>query len=507
MMPAPTALSRLLAAAAVATLAAVPALAQTPVLSEIRTDQPATDNDEYFELAGNPGASLSGLTYLVIGDSAGGASGVIEEVTDLTGSIIPPSGFFVAAEATFSLGAADLTTDLNFENSDNVTHLLVAGFSGANGQDLDTNDDGVLDLTPWSQIVDLVAIIVEENPPTSTEYHYGPPVVGPDGFSAPGHVSRCSAAWTVSRFPLGLDDTPGAANTCCLTAECYYATVDDTSPGSLRQTLHAVIDDHDRTPYSSDNSWEILELADEDPNDPTRILDLYKNASFLKVDTAQPYQREHTWPQSFGFPTDSGTATYPRSDYHAILLADGGYNASRQNLPYDTCSPACAEQPTEFNNGQGGSGGPYPGDSNWRTGVGTAGTWEVWTGALGGRRGDAARALFYMDVRYDGSDHVDGTPEPDLILVSDRGLLNSDPANPQDPAYMGILSTLLEWHHQDPVDDLERDRNEVVAFFQKNRNPFIDHPEWADCLFSAFCPIFADGFESGNTSRWSTTVP
>ena len=59
-------------------LAAPSAEAQTFALSEIRIDQPSTDSDEYFELAGTPGASLSGLTYLVIGDGSGG-SGLSEE--------------------------------------------------------------------------------------------------------------------------------------------------------------------------------------------------------------------------------------------------------------------------------------------------------------------------------------------------------------------------------------------------------------------------------------------
>lgn len=58
-------------------------------------------------------------------------------VIDLTGSAIPAGGFFVAAEPTFGLGTADFTTGLNFENSDNVTHLLVRGFTGSNGDDLD----------------------------------------------------------------------------------------------------------------------------------------------------------------------------------------------------------------------------------------------------------------------------------------------------------------------------------------------------------------------------------
>jgi len=207
---------------------AVPDAAASVQISEIRTDQPGTDNDEYFELAGLAGTSLADLTYLVIGDGTGG-SGVIEEVTSLTGQTMPASGFFVAAESTFSLGTADLVTSLNFENSDNVTHLLVSGFTGSDGQDLDTNDDGILDVAPWAQVIDLIALIKEENPPVTTEYHYGPPIVGPDGSSVPGHAYRCATSWFIGQFdPAGGDDTPNGANNC-------YAdlSVEKTGPSSV----------------------------------------------------------------------------------------------------------------------------------------------------------------------------------------------------------------------------------------------------------------------------------
>ncbi len=473
-------------------------------ISEIRTDQPDADDDEYFELAGDPGASLDGLTYLVIGDTPAGGSGVIEEVTNLTGQTIPANGFFVAAESTFTLGTPDLTTTLDFENDDNVTHLLVDGFTGSIGQDLDTDDDGTLDTTPWAGILDLIAVILEENPPTGTEWHYGPPTVGPNGTEAPQHVYRCFDGWTIGESVVGIDDTPGSG-ALCLT---YYGTVDLTDLATARQSIHDVIDDHTRTPISSPDSWLILEAADEDPSNPGNILDVYKNASYAKVGGGTgPYNREHTWPDSYGFPVDSGTGRYPGSDYHGIFLCDAGYNSSRSNLPFDYC-PSCSELETDANNGQGGtSTGDYPGDSNWRTGSGPTGSWETWTGDLGGRRGDVARAVLYMDVRYDGSDHSDGSEEPDLILTDDRDLIVSDNTNPQDPAYMGILSTLLAWHDQDPPDDVERARNEVVAAAQGNRNPFIDHPEWVACLWVEPCGIFADGFESGDVSAWSSSVP
>ena len=193
-------------------LAAASSLAQVQ-LNEIRTDQPAIDTDEYFELTGPASASLEGLTYLVIGDDGGGTNvGILEEVTSLSGQAIAPDGFFVAAEATFSLAPADLTTDLNFENSDNVTHLLVSGFTGFDGQDLDSDDDGVLDITPWTQIEDCVALLenVGSGDPT-----YCATSVGPNGVFVPGHVFLCGSAWEIGTFnPLGTDDTPGAANTC-----------------------------------------------------------------------------------------------------------------------------------------------------------------------------------------------------------------------------------------------------------------------------------------------------
>jgi hypothetical protein len=121
-------------------------------LNEIRLDQIGADNDEYVELFSNdPGNdSLAGLSLIIIGDGTGG-SGTIENVTDFSGvaNAFAASPYFLAAEASFGIGVADFTTDLSFENSENVTYLLVNGFTGVLGDDLDTNDDGTLDATPW----------------------------------------------------------------------------------------------------------------------------------------------------------------------------------------------------------------------------------------------------------------------------------------------------------------------------------------------------------------------
>ncbi|MEO0649584.1 MAG: hypothetical protein AAFZ65_02755 [Planctomycetota bacterium] len=203
-----------------AAIAAAPALAQDVVINEIRIDDPSTDNLEFFELAGAPGTSLDGLFYITIGDGSNG-DGQVEEVTDLAGLSIPADGFFVCVNTNVTAVASpDLVNGLSFENSDNVTHLLVSDFTGASGDDLDTDDDGVLDVTPWTAVLDQVALAEELTvPPTGTEFFYGDVVAGPDGSFVPGHIFREDDAtgelthWAIGIFDdtIGLD-TPGEPN-------------------------------------------------------------------------------------------------------------------------------------------------------------------------------------------------------------------------------------------------------------------------------------------------------
>jgi hypothetical protein len=201
---------------------------QGVIFNEIRTNQPGADNNEYFELKGGIGESLNGLTVIVIGDGTGG-SGVIESVSPLEGLAIQSDGLLSVGEATFAnqpgFGALDVVlagpNPLNFETDDNVTFLLVRNFSGTNGQDLDTNNDGVLDLTPWTQILDSVAI-VDPTETTPQELVYSPVLVGPDGTFWPGHIYRCTTAGTWLIGPFGATgqtviDTAGAGNPICTT--------------------------------------------------------------------------------------------------------------------------------------------------------------------------------------------------------------------------------------------------------------------------------------------------
>ncbi len=258
----------------------------------------------------------------------------------------------------------------------------------------------------------------------------------------------------------------------------YYANVDDSSLATLRTSLHEIIDDHLRFPYTSSatDTWNVLEDADQDPNNSGRILDVYRNASYIKHGGGNTdYNREHTWPKSFGFPDDSN-GNYPYTDCHHLFLCNDSYNSIRSNKPYGTAGSSGSAYPTEFNNGVGGGSSTYPGYYNWVSNV----LWETWID----RRGDVARAMFYMDLRYEGGHHgITGYSEPDLVLTDNISLIVGHDNNTSGMAYMGLLSDLLTWHAQDPVDAKELYRNEQVFSYQGNRNPFIDHPELVECLF------------------------
>jgi len=291
----------------------------------------------------------------------------------------------------------------------------------------------------------------------------------------------------------------------------YYNTVNTSSASALKASLHEIIDDHQRFPYtsSSTDTWDILESADQDPNNASNVIDVYKNASYPKAGGGNSfYNREHSWPKSYGFPKD-GSSNYAYTDAHHLFIADSSYNSSRSNKPYDNCS-SCDEKVTLSNNGRGGTNN----DSNWTTGSFTQGSWQTWNG----RKGDVARALMYMAVRYEGGTHgVTGVSEPDLILTDDRTLIqNSNAGSNISVAYMGLKSVLIQWHKDDPVDAFEHRHNEIVFSHQGNRNPFIDHPEYVACVFEGICNgsgdstppavptgLLASGGNSEVTLTWS----
>ncbi|MDE0960391.1 MAG: endonuclease [Planctomycetota bacterium] len=268
----------------------------------------------------------------------------------------------------------------------------------------------------------------------------------------------------LSTGPLQADPPPG-----------YYNPANGLAGEALRQALHSIIDDHQRFPYTSSatDTWDIVGAADEDPANLANVINFYRNTSvpWSAQNTSNGWNREHTWPSSYGY-TNDNSCNYPFSDVHHLHAASPSYNSARGNSPYDWCSTSCSSWSAE--------GTPF---SNLATGSGNSGSWQVWED----RRGDAARSIFYMETRYEGGNHsISGCSEPDLRLTDNRSLIVSNTSANQSVAYMGLLSTLLEWHIEDPVSAEEQLRNDVVYGYQGNRNPYIDHPEYACMIW--VCP-------------------
>ncbi|QYJ86963.1 endonuclease [Shewanella mesophila] len=232
----------------------------------------------------------------------------------------------------------------------------------------------------------------------------------------------------------------------------YYANAIGKSGSALKASLNQTIKGHTRFSYSQ--VWDGLSYADEDPNNSNNVILLYTGRSEPKVNRAglssslDAWNREHVWAKSHGFPS---SGQYAYTDLHHLRPADVTVNSSRGNKDFALGGSELSEAPG--NNTDSDSFEPRD---------------EV--------KGDVARMVFYMDVRYEGNDSS-GTP--DLSVVS--GVTgNGEPL-------LGDLCTLLSWHLQDPVSDWERRRNNRVFEWQKNRNPFIDNSSWAVDLYGASC--------------------
>ena len=225
-------------------------------------------------------------------------------------------------------------------------------------------------------------------------------------------------------------------------AQNYYNSVNTGSSQLLRSSLHNLIDDHNVVSYES--SKQHLQNTDADLNDSGNIILIYKQNSVNESwDGGDTWNREHIWAASYGlYDTDA------YKDLHNLKPADPSVNSSKGNKNFDNGGIQHEEAIECFF---------------------TQDTWEPADAV----KGDIARILFYMDIRYEG-----GEDEPDLAVTE---ALN----NMADVPNIGKLSTLLDWHLQDPVDDFEMSRNEVIYSIQGNRNPFIDHPEYVSILWGS----------------------
>lgn len=243
----------------------------------------------------------------------------------------------------------------------------------------------------------------------------------------------------------------------------YYDPAIGLSGTALKSALHNVIKGH--TTFSYTTVWDILRDTDEDPNNSDNVLLLYSGWSYSKLSNGggvSDWNREHTWPKSHGsFDTNAPAGT----DVHHLRPTDVSVNGARGSLDNDNGG-------TQYIDGDGAT-------QCYRVdGI----SWEPWDEV----KGDVARMMFYMATRYDG----DPADHGGLDLELQETIPTSGPN-------LGKLSVWLTWHDNDLVSDWERQRNDkIYTNWQGNRNPFIDHPDWADSIWGSQTPATGGGGSS-----------
>ena len=259
----------------------------------------------------------------------------------------------------------------------------------------------------------------------------------------------------------------------------YYNNANGKTGDELKTALHNIITGHTTINYSqiwnafwsTDNKGNgvVWDMYSDIPNGtPPYTFSIGQNQCGEYVQEGDCYNREHSWPQSWFGGDDQAT---PSRDLHHVFPTDGFVNAQRSNYPFGEVNTA-----------------------SWTSQNGSKlGTCKSSLGYVGivfepidEYKGDFARAMMYMSVRYYTEDDNWGT----------SGMTNKSEILPW------AIQMLLDWNDNDPVSQKEIDRNNVIySDYQHNRNPFIDHPEYARMIWDPNWHGGMGGYEKVTSSE------
>lgn len=255
-------------------------------------------------------------------------------------------------------------------------------------------------------------------------------------------------------LPFGTPANPTYGNVTSTAPAGYYASLEGKSGATLKQAIQDIIANPSVVrAHTYGDIIAILKTADQNPENNNQVWLIYTEQPRSKIDYQTgnsiigKWNREHIYCQSRGnygdlynLPPDGinvWSSTGPDdigaglSDAHHLRAVDGQENSSRNNRNYGVDYNGPTATPT----------------SSWK--------------------GDVARACFYMAVRYNGLNVVNGNPNENIV------------------GQIGDLATLLTWNQTDPRDDFEMNRNNYIYTWQVNRNPFIDYPTLANYIWGA----------------------
>jgi hypothetical protein len=255
--------------------------------------------------------------------------------------------------------------------------------------------------------------------------------------------------FTVAPFGTPLNPTYGIVSNTAPAG--YYDSLEGKSGAALKQAIQDIIANPTVVhAHNYGDMIEILKNADQNPKNSNEVWLMYVEQPRSKLEfqdsgiSTGKWNREHIYPQSRGgysdgtlsipdgkntwLPTNANDILAGHADAHHLRAEDAAENTSRSNKDY----------------GLTGYNGPSGTKSSWK--------------------GDVARSVFYMAVRYNALRVVNGD-------IADT------------VGQLGDLASLLTWNTLDPSDDFEMNRNNYIYTWQVNRNPFIDYPELANYIW------------------------
>lgn len=232
----------------------------------------------------------------------------------------------------------------------------------------------------------------------------------------------------------------------------YYKACEGLGGDSLVKALNQRV--HDHTDLGYDDGRDVLFADIDDPTDTNTIVSCYTGETITGVSNRRTasnkgFNTEHTWPQSLGA---EGVA---KADLHHLYGVDQKSNGIRSSFPFGRVVNPVTVLPDLSVPGQ-----------NAKLGT-NAGSDQVFE-PPDRHKGNVARSLMYFYVCY--AVKRDGKGGGPLSLKN----------------WAVEKQILRDWNALDPVDDAERLRNDRVFAVQKNRNPFIDRPEFVEQVGGAF---------------------
>lgn len=250
----------------------------------------------------------------------------------------------------------------------------------------------------------------------------------------------------------------------------YYSKCENKGGKELLNALYQTITSH--TSVSYDGLWNVYKTSDIRPEDGT-VWDMYSTKHWrVGASKCGNYQqvgdcinREHSFPKSW-----FNNASPMKSDAYHVYPTDGKVNGQRSNYPFGECA-----------------GGTRLASNGNVQALGRLGksTFQGYSGQVfepdDEYKGDFARSYFYMAACY--NDRISGWSS-DMLARNNYPVFSS-----------WALNLLLKWHRQDPVSEKEIKRNDAVYAHQKNRNPFIDHPELVEYVWG-----------DKSSLKWSSTA-